>query len=63
MMSEQQREARRRRSAMLDVAIRWFRGRAGLPRFIDAGEHAHWDPVNRTWQYHIHRRDRRSRRP
>ena len=50
-------------SAVLDLVTRWFRARAGPPPETGVGEHAHWDPVNRTWQYHTHRRDRRSRRP
>ena len=61
MVSEQQREARWVGSSVLDLASRWFRVRAGLVRDAAAGEHGHWDRVNRTWQYHVHRRDQRSR--
>jgi hypothetical protein len=62
MMTEQQRDGRRTGSAVLDVAARWFRARAGLARDAAEREHAHWDPVNRTWRYHVHRGERRSRR-
>jgi hypothetical protein len=62
-MSEQQLEGRWPAGAVLDLAARWFRARAGLPRNADAGEHAHWDPATRTWRYHVHRRDGRQRRP
>lgn len=62
MMSDPQRVARWMGSSVLDLAARWFRERAGLPRDAGAGEHAHWDPVNRRWRYHIHDQDRRPRR-
>ena len=63
MMAEQEQETGRSGGAVLDVVARWFRARAGLSPQSDVGEHAHWDPVNRTWQYHTHRADRTSRRP
>jgi len=62
MMSEQQRETRWTGGAVLDMAARWLRARGGLRRVAGAGEHAHWDPVNRTWHFHVHRADRPARR-
>jgi hypothetical protein len=61
-MSEQQRETRQAGGAVLDLAARWFRARAGLSRNAEAAEHGHWNPASRTWRYHVHRRDRGSRR-
>lgn len=59
-MAEQEHEAQRSAGAVVDVVAGWLRARAGLSPRADLGEHAHWDPVNRTWQYHTHRADRGS---
>jgi len=62
MTSERQRKARWPGAALQDLVARWFRARVRLAQDIRVGEHAHWDPVNRTWQFHDHYRDRKSRR-
>ena len=61
MMSERQRKARWPGAELQGLVARWFRARTGQAADIGVGEHAHWDPVNRTWQYHVHYRDRKSR--
>jgi len=56
-MLGQRRETGRKGMTLLALAARWFRVRAGLRNDAGDGDHGHWDPVNRTWRYHTHRRE------
>ncbi|HKA50716.1 MAG TPA: hypothetical protein VKK19_14090 [Candidatus Dormibacteraeota bacterium] len=39
---------------ILDLGARWFEARAGVQEEQRRQLHAHWSPVSRSWQYHVH---------
>lgn len=39
---------------ILDMGARWFDVRASIREREGPQLHAHWSPVSRSWQYHVH---------
>ncbi len=42
---------------ILDMGARWFDVRASIRARERQQLHAHWSPVSRSWQYHVHSED------
>ncbi|HKF16748.1 MAG TPA: hypothetical protein VKF14_06100 [Candidatus Dormibacteraeota bacterium] len=39
---------------ILDLGARWFEARASVRESERQQLHAHWNPVSRSWRYHVH---------